>query len=130
PNPNMCPPLQLPGSLGSRLRFLLALRFHLVRLLFHPLVKRRLLEPPAVAQFESWNLLFAYVFVKRVRADSQILRSLANVHHFTRVGHNLIPYPQNQSRSPGFPEASETWERIPRSQTHSSEFRCAEHSET
>src|SRR5438445_2540572 len=71
PNPNMCPPLQLPGSLGSRLRFLLALRFHLVRLLFHPLVKRRLLEPPAVAQFESWNLLFAYVFVKRVRADSQ-----------------------------------------------------------
>src|SRR5581483_2433472 len=100
PNPNMCPPLQLPGSLGSRLRFLLALGFHLVRLLFHPLVQPRFLEAPAVAQFESGNLLFAYVLVKRVRADSQILRSLANIHHFTRVGHSLIPYPQNQSRSP------------------------------
>src|SRR5690349_15137144 len=114
PNPNMCPPLQLPGSLGGRLRFLLALRFHLVRLLFHPLVRGRLLEPPAVAQFESGNLLFAHVLVKRVRAHSQVLGSLANVHHFTRVGHSLIPYPQNQSRSPVFPEAGETWERIPR----------------
>src|SRR6266849_3581557 len=53
PNPNMCPPLRLPGSLGDRLRFLLASRLHLVRLLFHPLIQLRLLEAPAVAQLES-----------------------------------------------------------------------------
>src|SRR5579871_6731544 len=83
PNPNMCPPLLLPGSFGSRHRFsLVVLRFHLAGLLFHPLVELRLLAAPAVAQFESWNLLFAYIFVKRVRPDSQVLRSLANVHDF------------------------------------------------
>src|SRR5882757_7378421 len=30
PNPNMCPPLQLPGSLSSYLRILFAAYFHLV----------------------------------------------------------------------------------------------------
>src|ERR1700681_1906647 len=83
PNPNMCPPfLRLPGSLGSRLRFLPALRFHLAGLLFHPLVELRFLEAPAVAQLESGNLLLAYILVERVRTHSQVLRSLANVHHF------------------------------------------------
>src|SRR5579863_10412653 len=89
PNPNMCPPLLLPGSLGSCLRFLSALRFHLTGLVFHPLVELRFLEAPAIAQFESRNLLLAYVLVKRVRTDSQVLRSLANVHHFPRVGHRF-----------------------------------------
>src|ERR1700690_2882092 len=73
PNPNMCPPLLLPGSFGSRLRFLSALRFHLAGLLFHPLVELRFLEAPAVAQLESGNLLFPYVLVKRVRTHSQVL---------------------------------------------------------
>src|SRR5271170_6156636 len=91
PNPNMCPPLLLPGSFGSRLRFLSALGFHLARLLFHPLVELRFLEAPAVAQLESRNLLFAYVLVERVRTHSQVLRRLAYVHHFSRVGHVSLP---------------------------------------
>src|ERR1700674_4936122 len=92
PNPNMCPPfLRLPGSLGSRLRFLPALRFHLAGLLFHPLVELRFLEAPAVAQLESGNLLLAYILVERVRTHSQVLRSLANIHDFPRVGHSFQP---------------------------------------
>src|ERR1700674_4052494 len=89
PNPNMCPPLLLPGSLGSCLRFVSALRFHLAGLIFHPLVELRFLEAPAIAQLESGNLLFAYILVKRVRTHSQVLRRLANIHHFPRVGHSL-----------------------------------------
>src|SRR5579863_5065912 len=72
PNPNMCPPLLLPGSLGSCLRFS-ALRFHLAGLVFHPLVKLRFLEAPAIAQLESRNLLLAHVLVKRVRTHSEVL---------------------------------------------------------
>src|SRR5580704_9134859 len=83
PNPNMCPPLRLPGSFGSRLRFLLALHFHLAGLLFHPLIESRFLKPPAVAQLERGELLFPDVLVKRVRTHSQVLRSLANVHDFS-----------------------------------------------
>src|SRR2546425_7708634 len=89
PNPNMCPPLLLPGGFDSRLRFRPALRFHLAGLLFHPLVKLRLLEAPAVAQLERGNLLFPDVLVKRVRTHSQVLRRLANIHNFPRVGHSF-----------------------------------------
>src|SRR5580693_2921522 len=90
PNPNMCPPLLLPGGFGSRLRFLLVvLRFHLAGFLFHPLVELRFLEAPAVAQFESGNLLLAYILVERVRTHPQVLRRLANIHHFPRVGHGF-----------------------------------------
>src|SRR5215471_16365121 len=97
PNPNMCPPL-LSGSLSGRLRFLLAaLHFHLVRFLFHPLVELRLLEAPAVAQLESRNGLLSHVLVERVRTHSQILRRLADIHDFARVGHSRIPFPQNQA---------------------------------
>src|SRR5438445_13493767 len=95
PNPNMCARLlRLPGSLTNCLRFPLAFRFHLGRFLFHPLVQPRFLEAPAVAQLESGNLLLANVLVKRVRTHPQVLRSLANVHHFSRVGHRCKPFPQ------------------------------------
>src|SRR5580692_4864194 len=89
PNPNMCPPLLLPGSFSSRLRFVSAFRFHLAGFLFHPLIELRFLEAPAVAQLESGNLLLPYVFVERVRTHSQVLRRLANIHDFPRVGHSL-----------------------------------------
>src|ERR1700733_9256453 len=89
PNPNMCPPLLLPGSFGSRLRFLAVLRFHLAGLLFHPLIELRFLEAPAIAQLESRDLLLPHVLVKCVRTDSQVLRRLANIHHFPRVGHSF-----------------------------------------
>src|SRR5258708_28204178 len=45
PNPNMCPPLR--GRLRGRLSFCRRARFYRTRLLFHPLVQPRLLEPPA-----------------------------------------------------------------------------------
>src|SRR5271155_5646724 len=66
-------------------------RLHLARLLFHPLVQLRFLEAPAVAQLEGRNLLFPNVLVKRVRTHSQVLRRLAYVHHFSRVGHVSLP---------------------------------------
>src|SRR5579864_4788173 len=114
PNPNICPPLLLPGSFGSRLRFsLVVLRFHLAGLLFHPLVELRFLEAPAVAQLESGNLLLAYVLVKRVRTHSQVLRRLTNIHDFPRVSHSfqtlfteLTPLPRAATGL--------SWERIPR----------------
>src|SRR6266536_5119255 len=64
PNPNMCPPfvvpasrrpqffLLCPSSFHGCLGFAFRLRFHLARLLFHPLVQPRFLEAPAVAQLE------------------------------------------------------------------------------
>src|ERR1700692_1615297 len=73
-------------------------RLHLARLLFHPLVQLRFLEAPAVAQLECGNLLFAYVLVERVRTHSQILRSLTNIHHFSRVGH--VPFALSPEPSP------------------------------
>src|SRR5215813_10485843 len=82
PNPNMCPPLQLPGSFGRCLRILFVPDFHLVRLLFHPLVELRFFEAPAIAQLEGRDFLFAYVLVKRVRTHSQVLRRLADIHYF------------------------------------------------
>src|SRR5262249_40567780 len=78
-----------PGSLG-RLRFLVPARFLLHRLLFHPLVQFRFLEAPAVAQLERGNALLIHVLVERVRTHPQVLRRLANVHHFSRVGHSSL----------------------------------------
>src|SRR5271157_2637214 len=95
PIPNMCPPffyevrLRSSGRFRHCLDFLLAPRFGFHRLLFHPLIQLRFLEAPAVAQLERRNLLLVHVLVQRVRTHSQILRSLANVHHFSRVGHNV-----------------------------------------
>src|SRR5467141_860930 len=95
PIPNMCPPffnevrLRSSGSLHRCLDFLFTPRFQFHRLLFHPLIELRFLEAPAVAQLERRNLLLVHVLVQRVRTHSQILGSLANVHHFSRVGHNV-----------------------------------------
>src|SRR5215469_1298087 len=124
PNPNMCPPL-LSGSLGGCLRFLLAAPgFHLVRLLFHPLIQLRLLEAPAVAQLEGWNRLLSHVLVERVRTHSQVLRRLADVHHFTRVGHSSSSFPQNRALPQPFsPARRRTWEETPRTHQSASEFR-------
>src|SRR5438094_10596125 len=97
PNPNMCPPLRLPGSFHGCLRFLLASCFHLVRLIFHPLIELRLLEAPAVAQLEGGDFLFPDVLVQRVRTHSQVLRSMANYINLPLVSHNCNSFPQNES---------------------------------
>src|SRR5271166_3783070 len=115
PIPNMCPPflcgagniardvfpdlrLTLSGGFRRRLRFPFRLRFHLARLLFHPLIQPRLLEAPAVAKLERGNFLLANVLVQRVRTHAQILRRLANVHHFSRVGHSSFTVSARTSR--------------------------------
>src|SRR6266853_2591662 len=81
--------LRSSGSFHRCLDLLFAPWFQFHRLLFHPLIKLRFLEAPAVAQLERRNPLFVHVLVQRVRTHSQILGSLANVHHFSRVGHNV-----------------------------------------
>jgi hypothetical protein len=55
-------------------------------LLLHPSVEHRLLEAPAIAQPEGWNLPLPNVFIECVRTHAQILRRLANVHHFACKG--------------------------------------------
>src|SRR3954462_411651 len=62
-------------------------------LTLHPTVQDGLLELPAVPQLEGGNLFLVHVLVKGVRAHAEELRSLATVHHFTRIGHkNLSPF--------------------------------------
>src|SRR5256886_8884128 len=64
------------------------------------------------------STLFPYttLFRSRVRTHSQVLRSLANVHHFPRVGHSFNPFPQNEALLPRFVArpTRQTWEKIPR----------------
>src|SRR5580692_6752186 len=97
PIPNMCPPLfyevrlRSSSSFSRCLNFLFSLRFRFHRLLFHPLIQLRFLEAPAIAQLERRNFLFVHVLVQSVRTHSQILRSLTNIHHFSRVGHLRFP---------------------------------------
>src|SRR5208282_3485252 len=99
--PNMCPPFALAGalpvgflllsrSLHGRLHFFLCLRLGFHRLLFHPLIEFRFLEPPAIPQLERRDFLFVHVLVQSVRTHSQVLRSLTNVHHFSRVAHAIF----------------------------------------
>src|SRR6266849_6570305 len=104
PIPNMCPPflrssliaykdcLRSSSSLYRCLDFLFALRFRFHGLLFHPLIQLRFFEAPAVAQLERRNFLLVHILVQSDRTHSQILRSLANVHHFSRVGHLSFPF--------------------------------------
>jgi hypothetical protein len=97
-----------PAALGSRLRF----RFALISIWldFSSIHWSRVdfLKAPAIAQLEAGNLLLADVLVKRVRTHAQVLRRLANVHHFSRVGHNsfclfpLHPFPLRFPRPAGF----------------------------
>src|SRR5208283_331964 len=84
------------------LHFLFSACFHFHRLLFHPLIELGFLEAPAIAQLERRNLLLVHVLVQRVRTHSQILRSLANVHHFSRVGHKLSRSLRIQLSAPPF----------------------------
>src|SRR5262245_38907105 len=76
--------LSRAGSLGCSGPFLGAVHVHCA-LLFHPLVQNGLLKLPAVPEFEGRDFLFGHVFVKGVRTDSQVLRSLSNVHYLTRI---------------------------------------------
>src|SRR5215467_1927365 len=112
PSPNMCPPLcwrgrlaravslNLPRRFGRRLGLPFHLRFHLARLLFHPLIQPRFLEAPAIAQLECGDFLLADVLVQSVRTHAQVLRRLANVHHFSRVGHSSFALPASVSSRP------------------------------
>src|SRR6202022_1017290 len=124
--------LRSSGSFHRRLDFLFAPRFRFHRLHFHPLTHLRFLEAPAIAQLKRRNFLFIHILVKRVRTHSQILRRLANIHHFSRVGHNVSLSHRIQTLSPAFSSRQRwgIWENQPLDQTRSSVFWCAEHSST
>src|SRR6266850_1417355 len=83
----------VPCDRASGPRLLLAAAFADGALALHPTVQAGLLEFPPVPQLEGGNLFLVYVLVKCVRAHAEVLRSLANVHHFTRIGHkNPSPF--------------------------------------
>src|SRR5947209_8094005 len=107
PNPNMpsCLPFvflkffprekSAPCRRPRRFRFLLGAAHVHGALLLHPLVQNGFLEFPAVPEFERRDLFLGYVFVQRVRADPQLLRSLADVYYLTRIYcHKRVAFPQ------------------------------------
>src|SRR5438067_11078991 len=88
PIPNIRLPLLVArGRAACGLRFLLAPSFSHAALALHPGVQDGFLELPAVAQLESGDAFLVNVLIKRVGTHAQVLRRLANVHHFTRIGH-------------------------------------------
>src|ERR1700722_12824960 len=141
--PNMCPPfpaparpasfallsLLLPCGFRRRLYLFLRQRFGFHRLLFHPLIQLRFLEAPAIAQLECRNFLFVHVLVQRIRTYSEILRSLANVHYFSRLSHDVVFLHRIQLPQPFCSTSSCRVEVAFRSstETRSSEFWCPEH---
>src|SRR4029077_11336859 len=83
------------GCRLRRLRLLLGSAHVHGALLFHPLVQDGLLELPAVPELERRDFLFGHVFVQCVRTDSQVLRSLSNIHYLTRIcRHKCVAFPQ------------------------------------
>src|SRR5205814_9907373 len=62
-------------------------------------------------------LLLATVFVQRVRAHPQVLRSLADIHHFSRVGHSFKTLSTDSGPATAVfsRHTRQTWEKIPRS---------------
>src|SRR3954468_1792915 len=83
----------VPSYRSRGLRLLFAAAFADGALALHPAIQDGLLELPAVPQFESRDLFLVNVLVKCVRAHAEVLRCLAYVHHFTRIGHkNLSPF--------------------------------------
>lgn len=52
------------------------------RLAVHPFVEPRAAKAPAIAQFEGGNERIGRVFVKRIGADAQVIRSLPDIHYF------------------------------------------------
>src|SRR5438270_1629652 len=78
-------------------------------LLFHPLVQNGLLEFPAIAQLEGRDLLFVHVFVERVRTYAEVLRRLADIHHFTRIcAHRCLALSSKKMLSIGFSRPPES----------------------
>src|SRR5947199_3536223 len=85
PNPNIFASLLAGRSSGCARLFLGAFGFPDRALLLHPLIQDGFLEFPAIAQLKGRDLLFVNVLVERVGTYAQVLRSLADVHHFTRI---------------------------------------------
>ncbi len=52
------------------------------RLAVHPLVKPGALETPAIAQLECRYEAFGGVLVEGVGRDAEVIRRLADIHHF------------------------------------------------
>src|SRR5580704_7175022 len=82
PIPNMSRPLS-SYPVGK----LSAPRMRLAHFAFHPAVQNRLTQFPTITKFECGNFAFRDVTVQGIRGDSQILRRLSDIHHFTRFIH-------------------------------------------
>ena len=54
---------------------------------FHPAIQDGFPQFPTIAQLKCGNLAFGDVTIQGIRGDSQILRRLSHVHHFTRFIH-------------------------------------------
>src|SRR5512143_3125616 len=100
PNPNIASPL-LPRRHTCGLGLLAFAGFSHRALFFHPLVEFRLLEPPAVPEFEGRDFFLVDVLVERVGTNAQVLGGLPNVHYFTRIGHKALS-PFHEGDSTGF----------------------------
>src|SRR5260370_6137073 len=91
--------LSVPRNGPRRFGLLLTPAFSGRALVFHPLVELRLLELPAITQFECRNLGLGDVLIKGVGTYSQILRGLPDVHYFSRLGHKIVsPFRRCDSR--------------------------------
>src|SRR5258708_20520757 len=65
-------------------------------------------RPPRSTPFPYTTLFRS----QRVRTHSQILRSLTNIHHFSRVGHNVSLSRRIQTLSPAFREVDRKSTRL------------------
>src|SRR6478672_5786621 len=101
--PNMSHPSELRRRYRARLGFLPFSRSARHALALHPGIEHGAFELPPVAQLESRNPFLVHILVERVRAHAEILRGLANVHHFRRFGHKALPF--FCTRPPPAPEA-------------------------
>src|SRR5215471_1634018 len=54
---------------------------------FHPAIQQILFKSPSIAQLEGGNAFIAKVFVEGIRGNTQILRCLAQCHHFLESFH-------------------------------------------
>src|ERR1035437_42999 len=61
-----------------------------VRLVVHPLVQSRPLEPPPVPQLEGRNKRLRSVLVQGVRGDAKVVGGLANVHALAHLGNQQV----------------------------------------
>src|SRR5215475_15351007 len=72
---------------ASRFLSRIARRLCMLAFAFHPAIQQILLKSPAIAQLEGGNAPITKIFVEGIGGDTQILRCLAQCHHFLESFH-------------------------------------------